>query len=271
MRVSDPARLFRRNCPCVRRLVGLTNFQDLLTVEVRPLVNAAIIGASGGIGGALASRLEQSGDYARVLRFSRRPGVDSESIDILDEASIMAAAAAAESAVDRLDLILVATGRLQDACWSVLPEKSWRALDAGALQAMFAVNTIGPALVAKHFLPLLRRGTRGVFAALSARVGSIEDNHLGGWYGYRASKAALNMMVRTLAIELSRRNPDAVCVALHPGTVDTPLSAPFQRGVRPEKLFAPETAAEHLLRVIAELSPADSGKLLAWDGSAVPF
>ena len=171
---------------------------------------------------------------------------------------------------DPLDLVFVATGILHDGD-TLQPEKTWRSLDPAALRRSFDINCIGPTLVAKHLLPLLRRDRKAVFAALSARVGSIADNQLGGWYGYRASKAALNMTIRTLAIELARRNPSAVCVGLHPGTVDSELSRPFQRGVPADRLFSPERAAAQLLAVIDDLTPQSSGRLFAWDGSEIPF
>ncbi len=231
-----------------------------------------MFGASGGIGAAIASQLAARDDVAEVHVLARRllplaPKIIPHTFDLTDEASIAEACAAIAGP---LDLVFVATGRLvrDDGTG---PEKSWRALDAGGMAEMFAINTTGPALIAKHTLPLLRKGGRPVFAALSARVGSISDNRMGGWHSYRASKAALNMLVRNFAIELGRTNPAAVAVALHPGTVDTPLSAPFQRGVPSEKLFPPERSAAHLLDVIAGLTPADSGKLFAWDGAEVPF
>ena len=139
------------------------------------------------------------------------------------------------------------------------------------LARSFQVNAIGPALVAKHFLPRLPKDRPARFAVLSARVGSIEDNRLGGWYGYRASKAALNMLVRSLAIELARTRPLAVCVALHPGTVDTALSRPFQRNVAAQKLFTPAYAAGRLLDVLDGLGPGDSGGFYAYDGTRIPF
>jgi NAD(P)-dependent dehydrogenase (short-subunit alcohol dehydrogenase family) len=139
------------------------------------------------------------------------------------------------------------------------------------METAFRLNTIGPALVAKHFLPLLAKDRKSVFAAISARVGSIEDNHLGGWYAYRASKAALNMVIKTLSIELARRNTNALCVGLHPGTVDTPLSTPFQSGVPEAKLFSAARSARHLLTVLDNLTPENSGCLYAWDGSQIPF
>jgi NAD(P)-dependent dehydrogenase (short-subunit alcohol dehydrogenase family) len=184
-------------------------------------------------------------------------------IDLEDEEAI-AAAAATLAGEGPLDLVIIATGLLHDA--SLAPEKALRDLDGGKLARYFAVNAAGPALAAKHFLPLLNRRGQPVFAALSARVGSIGDNRLGGWYGYRASKAALNMIVKTLAIELARTRPNAVCVALHPGTVDTPLSRPFQRAVAGGQLLEPVESAARLLNVVAALQPGDSGSCIGWDG-----
>ena len=137
--------------------------------------------------------------------------------------------------------------------------------------SIFRINAIGPALVAKHFLPLLDDGRKTVFAALSARVGSISDNRLGGWHAYRASKAALNMLVKTDAVELSRHKSEAICVALHPGTVDTRLSAPFQRNIPSRSMVSPEIAAARMLKVVDVLEPTDSGYLIDWEGSRIPF
>jgi NAD(P)-dependent dehydrogenase (short-subunit alcohol dehydrogenase family) len=150
------------------------------------------------------------------------------------------------------------------------PEKTYRALDAAALMEGYRVNTVGPALVAKHMLPRLAPAGRCVFAALSARVGSIGDNRAGGWHSYRASKAGLNMILRNLAIEVVRRTPDTLCVGLHPGTVDTGLSQPFQRNVGPGKLFSPAHSAARLLQVLDGLVPGDNGNVLAWDGATIP-
>ena len=187
-------------------------------------------------------------------------------VDVEDETSIELAAAGAKGH-GPFDLVLVATGLLHDGL--LAPEKSYKQLSGAAFHRYFAVNAAGPAMVAKHFLPLLVSDAPAVFAALSARVGSISDNRLGGWYGYRASKAALNMIIKTLAVELSRTRPAAICVALHPGTVDTGLSEPFQRGVPPHQLFTATAAARHLLQVVSELDGADSGGCFAWDGSVV--
>ena len=226
---------------------------------------AVIIGASGGIGSAFADALEEEGDYARVWRFSRSVGGDGQ-LDVTDEASIAAAAARVEQSYP-LAIIFVATGLLHGD--ELRPEKALKDLDAAQLARNYAVNAIGPALIAKHFLPLLPREERGVFAALSARVGSITDNRVGGWHGYRASKAALNMIIKNLAIELARTHKRAICVGLHPGTVDTGLSKPFQGNVRPGSLFTPVRAAVQLLDVIEGLRPPDSGKCFAWDGEEV--
>lgn len=225
--------------------------------------SAVIIGATGGIGGALADAIEEEGNYERVWRFSRKDG-----LDLTDEASI-AAAAAEVAKGPPLSLVLVATGILQDGDRG--PEKALRDLDADWLARVYAVNAIGPALVAKHFVPQFPKTGTPIFAALSARVGSIGDNALGGWHGYRASKAALNMMLRNIAIEARRRYDRTIVVGLHPGTVDTGLSKPFQGNVAPGSLFAPDRAAVQLLDVLEGLKPHDSGKVFAWDGAEVPF
>lgn len=239
-----------------------------MTAAMR-LERAAVIGASGGIGRALAIALAERGTAVHAL--SRRSAdldkrIKTGAIDIEDETSI-AHAASALGAKPPLDLVIVATGVLH--AEGVAPEKTYRHISGRSFEQYFAINATGPALIAKHFLPHLRKDRPSVFAALSARVGSIGDNRLGGWYGYRASKAALNMIVRTLAIELARNHPQAVCVALHPGTVETNLSQPFLRGVASDRLFSPATAARHLIDVIDKLSIEDTGNALAWDGTTI--
>ncbi len=216
-----------------------------------------VVGASGGIGRALADQAEARGD---VIRLSR------PAIDVADEATI---AAAAEAAGDGLSHVIVAAGLLHRK--GVGPERDWRQIDADWMLQSFRVNTVLPALVAKHFLPRLRRERPALFAVLTARVGSIGDNRLGGWHSYRASKAAANQVVRTLAVELRRKNPQGCIVALHPGTVNTGMSKPFQRNVAPEKLFTPEQSAAHLWAVMDGLGPEDSGTFRAWDGAEIPW
>lgn len=237
------------------------------------LPGPAVVFGAGAIGRALAARLAADGSYTSVHLGARRaaqppPGVTAFVFDGADEASIPAAFDALPAPPT---LILVATGLLHDPARGIAPEKSLRAIDGAAMAAVFAANAILPALIAKHGLPRLPRDHRAVFAALSARVGSIGDNRLGGWHSYRASKAALNMLVRGAAIELARTHPRAVAAALHPGTVASPLSAPFQRAVEPARLFSPDEAAGHLLGVIDGLTPADSGALFAWDGTRLPW
>jgi NAD(P)-dependent dehydrogenase (short-subunit alcohol dehydrogenase family) len=224
-------------------------------------MSAVVIGASGGIGAALEAALIDEG--IAVQGFARSETGDRH-IDLEDEASI---AAAAGRITGSPTLVVVATGLLHDGERG--PEKAMRDLDPAWMARNFAINAIGPALVAKHVLPLMPKSGRMVFAVLSARVGSISDNKLGGWYGYRASKAAVNQLVRTLAIEDKRRNSSGIVVALHPGTVDTGLSRPFQGNVSPGRLFKPDRAAVQLLDVIDGLRAPDSGKLFAWDGVEV--
>ncbi|WP_299647046.1 SDR family NAD(P)-dependent oxidoreductase [Sphingomonas bacterium] len=223
--------------------------------------SAVVIGASGGIGAALIAALSEEG--VQVRGFARSFG-GADHIDLANEASIAAAAAGLGVAPS---LVVVATGLLHDG--DAGPEKAMAGLDPIWLARQYAVNAIGPALVAKHFLPAQPRTGRTVFAALSARVASIGDNRLGGWYGYRASKAALNQFIRTLSVEQRRRNDRSIVVGLHPGTVDTALSRPFQSAVATDQLFAPDRAAVQLLDVLDGLRPADSGKLWSWDGAEI--
>lgn len=235
---------------------------------------AVIFGASGGVGNALVRAVASSGLFAQVHAGMRRQtddlpaGVRPFTFDLMDERTVAEFARGLDSPPT---LIIVATGMLHDRAAGIAPEKSVRTLDPTAMARAFAINSIGPALVAKHMLPRLPKGQRAVFACLSARVGSIGDNHLGGWHSYRASKAALNMLIRNFAIEIARTHPMAIIAALHPGTVDTTLSEPFQGNVSPKKLFTPPQAAGQLLHVIDGLSAADSGGLFAWDGQRLPW
>jgi NAD(P)-dependent dehydrogenase (short-subunit alcohol dehydrogenase family) len=224
---------------------------------------AIIFGASGGIGGALLEAIRASESFAHVIAFSRGT---APSIDLLNEDSLEKAVAfAATKGEPRL--VIDATGFLHDDRQQ--PEKSWQQLDAVKIARSFALNAVGPALIMKHLLPRLPRSGKSVFATLSARVGSISDNRLGGWYSYRASKAALNQLVRTAAIELARRSPDALCVALHPGTVATALSSPFSAtGL---EVVPPSAAARNLLAVIDQLPLDANGGFFDWRGQRVPW
>lgn len=234
-----------------------------------------VAGANGGIGGAFVDALLDDPRVGRVTALSRSPvamtheRLRSAIIDFADETSI-ATAAEDCAASGNIDLVIVATGILHRDP-DVRPEKRLADLDGTAMAEVLYINTIGPALMAKHFLPVLRRDAKSAFAAISARVGSVSDNRLGGWASYRASKAALNMLLRTFSIEHSRTNGESLVVALHPGTTDTALSKPFQRNVPEGKLFTPAFTAGKLLAVLDGLTPEDSGGFFAWDGSPIEY
>ena len=236
------------------------------------LENIAIIGASSAIGQALIQTLSQRNPDASISAFSRtKPNTLPDNvrffeIDYDDESSIEKAAASV-SEDQRLDCVIVTNGILHDD--KATPEKSLKDINAEQMAHIFHVNTITPMLIAKHFLPKLDKQKRSVFAALSARVGSISDNRLGGWYAYRASKAALNMLLKTASIEVGRFHNQAIVIGLHPGTVDSPLSKPFQENVGQDKLFTPTFSAEKLCDVIEKATTSDSGQCFAWDGQLI--
>ncbi len=220
-------------------------------------MRALVIGASGGIGRAVADHL--AGQGADVARLSRR----ENGFDITDETSIHAHLSALEGPFDQ---ILVTTGALE--LNGVAPEKSLRMLDSASLSAQFALNATGPALVLKHSVRLMPKDRPARFAVLSARVGSIGDNRLGGWHSYRAAKAALNQLIHTAAVEIARSHPQAVVVCLHPGTVSTPLTAKYAGG---HPTVTPDQAAENLLHVLAALTPADSGGFFDQNCQTIPW
>lgn len=220
---------------------------------------AIVIGTGGGIGAAFLEALGQG-----AIGYSRGT---TPPIDVTDEASMIAAVADLKARNIVPSLVIDATGFLHGG--GQMPEKSFSALNPEHMARSFAINTIGPALLMKHFFPLIPRDQRFVFVTLSAKVGSIGDNEIGGWYSYRAAKAALNQLVHTAAIELKHKRPRAICVAMHPGTVATELSAPFAKtglNVRP-----PAEAAADMLRVIEGLRDADSGGFFAYDGKILPW
>jgi NAD(P)-dependent dehydrogenase (short-subunit alcohol dehydrogenase family) len=232
-----------------------------------------ILGASGAIGSALVEALLAAPHTQTIRSISRSachaldPRVSWLSCDVTDEDSIAAAAAACQTS-GPADLIINTIGVLHEE-GSIRPEKGLRDLDGAMLTRLFQINAIGPALVLKHFSPLLARDRRAIFASLSARVGSISDNKAGGWYGYRASKAALNQFIKTAAVELAIKRPSAICVGLHPGTVRSQMSEPFLQRYTRNEIFEPATAAAHLLSVIGTLVPSDSGKVFGWDGQEI--
>ncbi|MCO4759721.1 MAG: SDR family NAD(P)-dependent oxidoreductase [Oceanospirillaceae bacterium] len=241
-------------------------------------LNAVVVGASGGIGSALVCHLLACHDVNSVTAFSRSEySIDEEipaeerrklrclNIDLMSEGSIIGASALLEETP--IDLIIVATGILHST--EVQPEKSLRTLESDSFSVVMQMNALAPMLVAKHFLPRVNKQGKSVFVALSARVGSISDNRLGGWYSYRASKAALNMLLKTFSVESRRTHPHLIVAGLHPGTVNTRLSQPFQRNVDPEKLFSPPQSAGYLLNVIDLLDTKNSGGVFAWDRGPV--
>jgi NAD(P)-dependent dehydrogenase (short-subunit alcohol dehydrogenase family) len=241
-----------------------------------PASIAVVVGVTGGIGAALARARGAPGRYDQVVGLARRrpddwpdrPDWPFIKADALQEEDLRAAAQTLGT-LGSLERVVVATGLLHGS--GVAPEKSMRSLDAATLTQLFAVNAVAPALIAKHLLPLTPRNRPSVFAALSARVGSISDNRLGGWYGYRAAKAALNMLIASLAIEHGRTRPLGVCVALHPGTVQTNLSAPFRRAGSGDTTVTPDRSAQALVTVMDGLGPADTGGFFAWDGSRIAW
>ena len=224
--------------------------------------HALVLGASGGIGSAFLDVFGNDPACARATGLSRR----ADGFDVTDEASVAAAARRLDGEGVRFDVIVCATGALT--IDGVGPEKSIRAIEAEAMAAQFALNAIGPALVLKHFSGLLPRDRRSLIAFLSARVGSIADNRLGGWISYRAAKAALNQIVRTSSIEIARTRPQAVVAALHPGTVATALSDRFSVG---HQRFTPGDSVRRMLPVLDALEPAGTGGFHAYDGQTIPW
>lgn len=234
--------------------------------------NIILFGSSGAIGNALTQKISAHYKESSVYAVSRDHRTTFNSNVILCQASYSSEASIASLASkmqDKMfDMIIVATGLLHNR--KHVPEKSIKELSSEKFHSLFAANTVFPALVAKHFSPLLNKSKKSIFAALSARVGSISDNSLGGWYSYRISKAGLNMLIKNLAIEFSRRfTKQSIFVGLHPGTVDSALSRPFQNSVPSEKIFTPEYSASRLMNVLQQLTPADTGKVFSWDSGEI--
>ena len=246
--------------------------------------SALVTGASSGIGLAMAqqllenrhvasvfgvSRFSSTSDALRQLQQTHRERLILIDADITDERQLKRLHEKVSAQAAALHLVINAAGLLHAV--DMQPEKSLEQITRANLERVFALNAFAPILLAKALMPLLGHGRPAVFASLSARVGSIGDNRSGGWYAYRASKASQNQLMKTFSIELARRNRRACCLLLHPGTVDTPLSAPFQARVPAQKLFTTTMAAAQLLEIIAKSHADDTGRFLAWDGTAVPW
>jgi NAD(P)-dependent dehydrogenase (short-subunit alcohol dehydrogenase family) len=247
---------------------------------------AVVIGASHGIGLAMTRQLLAMPQVQRLYACSRQAILSPEltalsedqgerlqvlSVDVTRESDIARLANEVRERDQRLHWLINCAGLLHDSSRSIRPEKRLEHVDTAQLDAVFRVNAFAPVLLAKHFLSLLTHDAPATFATLSARVGSISDNHLGGWYSYRASKAAQNQFIRTLAIEAARRAPHLTCLSLHPGTTDTALSKPFQKNVASDSLFSPAFVAEKLLELALHPAPDANGRFLAWDGSEIPW
>ena len=245
-------------------------------------MNVLVVGASGGIGlGFVKHFLQQP--KLRILFATYRQAENSQELlelqthhpkklqliqwDVNQDEDFVAGIQQIQSTVQTLDTAIYCVGLLHDQ--SLSPEKSLKQITRGGLNQYFQANAIGGVLLAKHVLPLMKHKERSILAFISAKVGSIEDNRLGGWYGYRASKAALNMFIKTTAIEYARRSPKTLVLSLHPGTTDTKLSKPFQKNVPPEKLFSVERTVSQLIDVINQAD--QSGQFFSWDGNILPW
>ena len=233
--------------------------------------SVAVIGSSGAIGKAFIANYLENEAIKNIISFSRSPPSDLNervkhySIDIEDEASIKEASANLNGLV--LDEVIIASGLLHTEDFG--PEKSIKDLKAENILKVFKVNTVGPAIIGKYFLPLLNKNTKSIMAFLSARVGSISENKSGGWYSYRASKSALNQIIKNFSIEIKRSNPNAIIIGLQPGTVESNLSEPFKKNVKKGNLFTAEYSVGMLKEVIDSSVALDSGKLIGWDGQEI--
>jgi NAD(P)-dependent dehydrogenase (short-subunit alcohol dehydrogenase family) len=255
----------------------MVNFNE----DHRDSKTALIVGAGRGIGLGFVRQILATDDIDRLYATYRQLESATEllaitdrrlhclQMDITDESQIAATIKQIQSETAKLHYMINCVGILHDG--EMQPEKSLRQINSEQLLRYFQVNSIGAMLLFKYIQPLLKHGDRSIIATISAKVGSIGDNQSGGWYGYRASKAALNMFIKTTSIEYKRTCPQAIVVALHPGTTDTKLSLPFQRNVPPEKLFSVDRTVAQLLTVIDGLAASDSGEFLAWDGSRLPW
>lgn len=246
--------------------------------------NVLIVGANGGIGYGFVQQLINSSQINYLYATYRQSEKAEElfnlqqqypdklfclKVDVTDEKQIIDAFKQIQAKTAQLHLVINCVGILHEG--DLQPEKSLKHINSDNLIRYFQVNTIPTVLLAKHLVPFFKHPDKAIFAIISAKVGSIEDNRLGGWYGYRTSKSALNMLIKNIAIEYSRVRKNAIVIALHPGTTDTDLSQPFQQNVPSEKLFSIDRCTTQLLAIIENLSVSDNGKFFSWDGSYLPW
>ncbi|NJR67883.1 MAG: SDR family NAD(P)-dependent oxidoreductase [Synechococcales cyanobacterium CRU_2_2] len=261
-----------------------TQFQTKFKIDRTAPATALVVGASQGIGLGFVKLLLEDTAIAKIYATYRKPETAQAlmalsqwggdrlvllKMDVTDEAQIESGIQHIQAAGDKLHVAIYCVGMLHDHQFQ--PEKSLRSLNKDQLLRYFEVNAIGAGLLAKHLMAVFRHEEPSIFATISAKVGSIGDNQLGGWYGYRASKAALNMLMKTAALEYARRCPNTQVILLHPGTTDTRLSQPFQRNVPPEKLFTIDRTVQQLWKVLSQIEPGETGQFLSWDGSELPW
>ena len=222
-----------------------------------------VIGSSGSIGSALIQELTNQG-FQNIIGFSR---LSNPSLDLLNEQSIAQSAEFVKNKNIPVSLVFDATGLLYDD--NHMPEKTYKNIDLSFMKKNFEINVMGPALIMKYFLPLLDCDEKSIFASISAKVGSISDNRYGGWYSYRASKAALNQIVKTASIEMKMKNKNAICLSIHPGTVESKLSKPFQKNDL--KIQSPQESALHIYKILMTSSAKDTGCFYNWDGKKIEW
>ena len=239
--------------------------------------HAVIIGGNGGVGREFVRQFQNSVQVQSIVATHRQsispelnhPKVTWTQVDVREESTIEALARHLKDTGVKPNLIINCIGVLHTSDFG--PEKTWRHLNAQTMHDVFAINAFAVGLLGKHLIPLIPRKGRSIFASISARVGSIADNRLGGWYSYRASKTAHNMFVKTLSIEAWRKHPELSIVSLHPGTVNTALSEPFTARYDPSKLFSSTRSVNELSSVISTLTSKDTGGFFAWDGQEIPY
>ena len=229
-----------------------------------------VVGATGGIGSAFVEKIKQLDKDNIIIEVVRKKKYNHQiEVDMLDEESMTQCALEIHKQHGTIDMILNTVGLLHSD--GAMPERAYKEINQDFLQKTFEVNTFIPFLVSKHFIPLLSKNKTSLIAFMSARIGSISDNNLGGWYSYRASKSALNMLIKTLSIELSYKNKNAICIGLHPGTVKTNLSDPFSEKIKAYKVFSKEESIDYLVNQINRVDQTFSGKLIDWKGDVIPY